>query len=292
MRVRFGILATLLLLSSPAFAGNSALEDARRLTKEATVEYNVGRFDQALDLYTKAYERYPKPALLFNLGQCQRQLGNYERAAFFYQGYLRGLPKASNRALVEKLLEESERQIEARRSAEEAGAQSRTAPDAEARQRAAEESEARPRAAEEAQARSHAADEPPATPSSVASGEPPVVVSPVAPPSLLRIAGLGTAGVGVLLIGGAVYEGLHAASLSKQISDLSAQQGTWTSQAQSKYDSGQSSATVASVLWATGVAALAGGVVLTWLGWPRSTRATGSVAPLPGGASVDLVARF
>src|SRR5580700_4366913 len=120
MKLRFvALLAPLLVLAAPASAANpspQALKEARKLTGDATVEYNVGRFDEALDLYTKAYERYPKPVLLFDLGQCHRQLGHYERALFFYHGYLRGQPNAPNRALVEKFIDDSQKQLDAQRA--------------------------------------------------------------------------------------------------------------------------------------------------------------------------------
>ena len=46
------------------------------------------------------------PALLFNIGQCHRQLGHFERAAFFYGRYLDLAPKAPNAALTQELLQE------------------------------------------------------------------------------------------------------------------------------------------------------------------------------------------
>lgn len=92
---------------------------AKQLGDEAGRKYNLGQFDAALDLYTKAYDTYPAAGLLFNLGQCHRSLGNHERAVFFYEGYLREKPKAPNRDLVEELLTE-ERALLARQRAEEA----------------------------------------------------------------------------------------------------------------------------------------------------------------------------
>ena len=119
MKLRLAVLlvAVPCLTAVPASAANPALDDARKLTTRATVEYDVGHFEQALDLYTKAYERYPKPALLFDIGQCHRLLGHYERAIFFYQGYLRGKPDAANRSMVEQFIADSQRQLDAQRAA-------------------------------------------------------------------------------------------------------------------------------------------------------------------------------
>jgi tetratricopeptide (TPR) repeat protein len=269
MRLRPAVLLALplLLAVGPATAADSALQEARKLTSAAMVEYNVGRFERALELYTKAYERYPKPVLLFDLGQCHRQLGHFERALFFFHGYLREQPNAPNRPLAEKLLDDSQKQLDAQKAAE---------------------AEAQARAAEASRAQNAAAPSPPTATSEPLSpsASPAAPAPPPAPPSpLLRVAGLASAGVGA-------YAGLRSASLSRQISQLSTEQGTWTPQYESDYQSGKSLATVADVFFATGAIALATGAALTWFGWPKATSATATVAPLPGGASLRLVARF
>ncbi len=266
------------LVAVPAFAADPApLKEARTLTSQASVEYDVGHFDQALDLYTRAYERYPKPALLFDIGQCHRQLGHYERAIFFYQGYLRGLPQAPNRALVEKFIADSQQQLDAQRAAGTA------APPA-----ADSTSPVRPAPAPSPAPESAGA---PTTSASDAAGAPPPA-EPHKASSVMQIAGLATAGTGVVLLGIAIAEGLQAQSLQNQVSQVSSQRGSWSSQAQSDYDSGKSAATVASVLYVSGAVVLAAGAVITWFGWPKSQSTTAAVAPLPGGASFALVSAF
>ena len=59
-------------------------EEARKLFEEGQLHYKLGRFDEALETYRKAYEVLPLPAFLFNIGQCYRQLKNHERSVFFY----------------------------------------------------------------------------------------------------------------------------------------------------------------------------------------------------------------
>jgi tetratricopeptide (TPR) repeat protein len=255
---------------APPAAAQTALEQAKGLTSRATVEYNVGHFEQALDLYSRAYQALPTPALLFDIGQCHRMLGNGERAIFFFQGYLRDKPDAPNRALVEQLLADLQRQLDAQRAA---------------------------RAQDQA---------PTATPSPVpgvppetVASQPPPVVEVTAPPTVgnpaLRVAGLASAGVGVVLIGTGAALGLHASSLSSEISQLASSRGTWSPQYQSEYDSGKSAATAATVLYVVGGVALATGGVLTYLGWPKratDARPVAAVAPAPGGASLTVVGRF
>ena len=92
MKLRFAaLLAPFLLAASPAAAANSALDEARALTSKATVEYDVGHFDQALELYTSAPRESIRSASrsLFDIAQCHRLLGHFERAIFFFHGYLR-----------------------------------------------------------------------------------------------------------------------------------------------------------------------------------------------------------
>jgi tetratricopeptide (TPR) repeat protein len=262
------VLAASVAFAPPASA-QTALEQAKALTGRATIEYNIGHFEQALELYSRAYEALPTPALLFDIGQCHRMLGNAERATFFFQGYLREKPDAPNRALVEQLLADLQRQLDAQRAAHaQQAAPAVTSPVAE-------------------------------TPAEAVASPPPPAAEVGAPPAIgnpaLRIAGLASAGVGVVLIGTGAALGLHAASLSSEISQLSTSRGTWSPQYQSEYDSGKSAATAATVLYVVGGLALATGGVLTYLGWPRrpaDARPVAVVAPVPGGASVGVVGRF
>jgi tetratricopeptide (TPR) repeat protein len=81
---------------------------AERLARQSITDYNVGDFESALQEATAAYKLDPRPALLFNLGQVHRALHHWERAEFFFRGYLRGAPDAPNRAAVNRLIEEME----------------------------------------------------------------------------------------------------------------------------------------------------------------------------------------
>jgi tetratricopeptide (TPR) repeat protein len=80
---------------------------AKQYFKSAETEFSLGRFTEALDNYSKAYEAKALPAFLFNIGQCHMELAHYERAIFFYEQYLRGDVDPKRRALVNKRLEEA-----------------------------------------------------------------------------------------------------------------------------------------------------------------------------------------
>jgi tetratricopeptide (TPR) repeat protein len=93
-------------------ATTDARAEARRLARTGQVYYESGQFERALDAYRAAYETAPAPGVLFNMGQCYRQLGEHERAIFFLQGYLRGSPEAPNRADVEALIVDEQAALE------------------------------------------------------------------------------------------------------------------------------------------------------------------------------------
>lgn len=78
--------------------------------------YQVGRFEEALAGYTRSYELVPLPALLFNIAQCHRNLGQRDRAIYFMEQYLERQPDAKNREAVERLIDELRREEEQERA--------------------------------------------------------------------------------------------------------------------------------------------------------------------------------
>ncbi len=132
--------------------------DARAHVAAADTSYKLGDFAKALDDYQQAYKLFPVPALLFNIGQCHRQLKQYERALFFFEGFLRdSAPNAPNRDVVEGLAAEM-RAAMTKQQAEEAAAAAEEHRRAE-EERAHADEEARRRAAEEAAQRRAAEDD-------------------------------------------------------------------------------------------------------------------------------------
>ncbi len=255
-------------------------DEAKALASRAAVEFKLAHFEEALRLYTQAYERFAAPALLFNLGQCHKNLGHYDRALFFFQGYLRDKPDAPNRVAVETLMAEATRQL-----AEERAAHAST--DVE-RQKIAEleaerlAAEARARAAEEL-ARQAAAGESSAGWFAGRRRQP-----------ALLVAGAVGGGVGLVLLGTGAYFGAHASSEATQLSQLSSG-ATWNAHEQSLYSNGQSSAHVATGLFVAGGVLAAAGVTVAVLGWGKpADRAsvTVGVGAQPGGSSLLLAGRF
>jgi tetratricopeptide (TPR) repeat protein len=90
-------------------------KEARAHFDRAEKAFNLGRFDEALAGYQAAYEVLPLPAFLFNIAQCHRNLRNREQAIFFYQRYLSLAPDAPNRPVVEELIADQKRQLDAQK---------------------------------------------------------------------------------------------------------------------------------------------------------------------------------
>jgi tetratricopeptide (TPR) repeat protein len=74
-----------LLLLLAARAGAEDRERARQLYREATQHYDLGEYRDALASFREAYRNFEDPSLLFNIGQCYRQLGDKEQAVRFYR---------------------------------------------------------------------------------------------------------------------------------------------------------------------------------------------------------------
>lgn len=104
----------LAVLPSPAMGGSGATAEeearARELFQHGQSEYDAGRYEEALEAWRGAYENLPLPGFLFNLGQCYRHLGRHEEALEAYRLYLKEMPEAPNRDLVEELIAEVESQ--------------------------------------------------------------------------------------------------------------------------------------------------------------------------------------
>ncbi len=78
-------------------------EQFKELTRRSLAEYDAGAYAKALADFQAAYALDPRPALLFDLGQCQRALGNHRKAALAYERFLHEVPNARNKAQAEAL---------------------------------------------------------------------------------------------------------------------------------------------------------------------------------------------
>jgi len=89
-------------------AEDAAMKRAQAHFKKGEKLFALGRFDDALVEYEAAFEAKPLPGFLFNIGQCHRNLGDYDAAIFSFRKYLELDPEADDRAEVEDLIDELE----------------------------------------------------------------------------------------------------------------------------------------------------------------------------------------
>lgn len=70
--------------------------------------YDLGRFEPAIEHFSKAYEAEAAPEFLFNIAQAHRQLGRCRKALFFYRRYLRLAPDSVQAPQVRLRIEDLE----------------------------------------------------------------------------------------------------------------------------------------------------------------------------------------
>ena len=109
----FALLSLLFAMNSRiAHADDPATRAAKRHFDRGEKLFALGKFDEALDEYQKAFDAKPLPGFLFNIGQCYRNLGDLEQAIFSFKKYLKLEPDAPDKDEVEKLIDDLEEKQE------------------------------------------------------------------------------------------------------------------------------------------------------------------------------------
>ena len=70
--------------------------------------YQLGRYQEAIAEYRRAYELRADPPFLFQIAECYRQLGATEQALFYYDRYLAGAADGPDRDAAEERVSELE----------------------------------------------------------------------------------------------------------------------------------------------------------------------------------------
>jgi tetratricopeptide (TPR) repeat protein len=107
-RVAAIYVALAVLAAAPAARakeGDSA-RPGRALFERAEASFQQGKFEEARVDYQAAYDVEPLPAFLFNIGQCYRNMGDYEHARVYFRRYTALDPHSPNRAAAERLIAE------------------------------------------------------------------------------------------------------------------------------------------------------------------------------------------
>jgi tetratricopeptide (TPR) repeat protein len=92
-------------------------EQARALFAKGGSEYDLGHFEAALGFFESAYKLKNAPALLYNIAQCHRQLGNLAMARTTYRAFLSKQPGGKAADIARERLEEVDRAIDAQAKA-------------------------------------------------------------------------------------------------------------------------------------------------------------------------------
>ena len=114
------ILASALALSAAPARAEDAPEKARQLYAEGKAEYDLGHITGALAKFEAAYRVRPVPALLFNIAQCHRLLGDLNSAAMTYRAFLRNDPNSPRAAQATELLHQVEEAMDRQQTAQHA----------------------------------------------------------------------------------------------------------------------------------------------------------------------------
>lgn len=118
------VLFAAFIVAAPGRARAAEPGDAKARYMSGQNHYNLNEFSEALQDFKEAYRLHPDPAFLFNIAQCERQLGDFDEAIKFYRSYLRNKPDASNAREVQKKIDELKALSEAKRKSKEGAPQS------------------------------------------------------------------------------------------------------------------------------------------------------------------------
>jgi len=109
--IRLALACALLVVATSTSAMAQPTGDKKKaleLYNQGNTQYNLGRWKQAIEFFTQAYEVYNAPEFLFNIAQAHRQDGNCPEALFFYRRYLANKPGATNKTEVDGFIKELE----------------------------------------------------------------------------------------------------------------------------------------------------------------------------------------
>src|SRR5450432_1802635 len=92
--------------------------EMKQLYERATRAYDVGKYNEAIEEYQKAYEIGGDPPMLYNIAQAYRLNDQPGEALRFYRRYLQRAPGARNREDVERKIADLEKSVEEKRKAQ------------------------------------------------------------------------------------------------------------------------------------------------------------------------------
>ena len=319
-------MVVMFLGTSTARAEDDKIRRAKVHYKQGKAYYDAKAYELAVEEYLKAYSLMPLADLHFNVAQSYRLMGAYKRALEYYRLYLEASPTGQAasearehvRVLTQKVIEEARAGASPEimgpgdRGSGEITAGTTTRPDTTkpdtTRPDTTRPDATRPDATRPDTTKPDTTKPDTTKPDTGTAGKPhrvaltpdPVAdvtrtASPSSPGKGMRIAGLATAGVGVIALGLGIKYGLDASSLSSELSDHT---GPWTEEILDKEAQGESANSKFLLFTGVGAVAIIGGGVLYMLGRKQAaggeqSRAV-SLHPVlaPDGMTVALSGRF
>lgn len=103
------LIAALLFAASPSRGDDTTL--LRQQLRDANAQFNMGNFPAALSQFQDLYRASSKHALLFNIAQCFRQMGDLQKAAANYRSFIRLDPENPTVPTAKELLATVEEQL-------------------------------------------------------------------------------------------------------------------------------------------------------------------------------------
>jgi tetratricopeptide (TPR) repeat protein len=108
----FVAVVALAALPPAAFAQTAAQKrQAKQHFDDGRAYFNLGKFREAIGEFERSYILFKAPEILFMIGQCHNQLGDYRRAIHFYKTYLAEKPDAKNKDDVEAMIADLEAKV-------------------------------------------------------------------------------------------------------------------------------------------------------------------------------------
>ncbi len=255
--MRASILVCVMLLAAAPVA--HAESEAEKLYNQGQQAYEALRYDDALQAWERSYALSKLPALVFNIAQAQRlrgKPGDCTKATASYRRFISLAPKSAERPQAEGFIAELAPCVE---------------------------QEAKP-----APVPVPVPVAPPVTSTVITAPQP----QPQQPRDSggggrgKRLAGYAVGGAGLVLVATGVYFGAKARRLGDEVSDECADGCDWNL-VKDKDAEGKSAETTQYVLYGVGLAAIAAGGVLWWMGNKEAGTSSVAVTPTHGGAALS-----
>ncbi|HEY5925491.1 MAG TPA: tetratricopeptide repeat protein [Kofleriaceae bacterium] len=242
------VIAVLVAVAAPAAAGPTAVEQAKARFKQGKAYQDVGQYERAAAEYKAAYELDRRPEMLFNVAQAYRLAAKKQDALDYFKRYLDAQPSGAGADEARKHVAALTMELEEEKRAQQA----------------------------------QPVEPPPVEKPLPVEPPPPVATVETRNSPTLRIAGLATAGAGVIALAVGVKFGLDARADADAISnkDMSA----WTAEDKARFENGEAANRNMAIAYGVGGALVIGGAVMYFVG--SRTQVTPVVAPQSAGLAV------